>query len=159
MTAREKPFDAPSNLPSGATGAAAPIMADLSAIPLPPEGAPGEAPAAAEAKAPPEEIAALQFLDPLAMATQVVLDHPFAHPETGAPVRHVTIRRLTFGEALALDRAAQAQGRDLKNIDLFSAMTGLPAAVIRGMERGDGARVTDACVPFLPPPETENASS
>ncbi|MCC3246126.1 phage tail assembly protein [Methylocystis sp. WRRC1] len=131
--------------------------ADFSAFPLPPEGTEGEAPGAPARADAPEEAAALDFLDPAAMSATVDLAFPFRLD--GREVRMVTIRRLSFGEALRLSERAQAAGRAVTNMDFFAAMTGLPAAVIRGMEAGDADRLTDACLPFLPRAGEDSAST
>lgn len=136
------------------------IKSDFSQIPVPPEGAEGEAQAeqAARAKLDAErpQIALLEFEEPEKMVTEQPLSHPFRW--NGDWLRKVKIRRLTFAEAMRVAEAARNEGRDLSNYDLFAAMTGLPEPVIRGMEAGDGDRVTKACLPFLPQSEGESNS-
>lgn len=141
------------------TGVEGAVKADFSTFPTPPEGAEGEAQGAsgrAGAVRAPEE-AILEFENPEAMIKVEPLNHPFRHK--GDWLREVTIRRMTFAQAMRASQEAQAAGRELTNVDLFAAMTGLPAGVIRGMEASDGERVTDACLDFLPRPGEASASS
>jgi hypothetical protein len=136
------------------------IKSDFSQIPVPPEGAEGEPAAEQDARATRDaerpQIALLEFEEPEKMLAEQSLKHPFRW--NGEWLRKVKIRRLTFAEAMRVSETARNEGRELTNIDLFAAMTGLPAAVIRGMEAGDGDRVTNACLPFFPQSEGESDS-
>jgi hypothetical protein len=135
------------------------VKADFSQVPLPPEGAEGErSEANDEALSTPTqaEVAILEFENPTGMIEEVPLSHPFRWK--GEWLRKVSVRRLTFAEALGVNEEAQKTGRDVKSMDLFAAMTGLSAPAIRGMEATDADRVTKACLPFLPLTEEDRAS-
>lgn len=124
------------------------IKADFEQAPLPPEGAEGE-PVAEVKKVEPElEVATLIFLDPGAMEKSIPLNWPFVW--NGVEYHGVTARRLSYAEvARVYERAKDAEG-DVKLIEFYAEMTGLPAAVLRGMESGDGQAVIEGCYPFLP---------
>jgi hypothetical protein len=149
LTQRAKPFDGASN---------APIAADFSQIPLPPEGAEGEK-ATQEAKAPvPAEVAVIEFLNPRGMEKRVEFVHPFRW--TGVCWAGVTVRRLIFAQVLHVQESAPKDadgGIDL--LEYYAVMTGLPAAVIRAMEAGDSKRLREAAYDFLPHDEEAKASS
>jgi len=142
------------------TGFESAVKADFSQVPLPPQGAEGEADAQASGRSGPErakeDVAILEFENPAAMIEEVSLSHPFRWK--GEWLRKVSVRRLTFAEALRVNDEAQKADREVKSIDLFAAMTGLSAPVIRGMEATDADRVTKACLPFLPLTEEDRAS-
>lgn len=149
MTTREKPFEGASN---------APIAANFSKIPLPPEGAEGEAPAQVVKPAAAAEVAAIEFLDPASMEKAVDFAHPFRWD--GVEWTGATVRRLTFAQVLRVQESAPKDadgGVDL--LDYYAVMTGLPAAVIRAMEAGDSKRLREACYDFLPLDGEANASS
>ncbi|MCF4125053.1 phage tail assembly protein [Methylobacterium sp. SyP6R] len=119
---------------------------------LPPEGAPGEAPAPAAPApvAPPAsrpEAAVLDFLDPAAIRTDIPLDYPFRHE--GREVRSITVRRLTTAEVGAVIEAIP-EGANYDLYDFVAAMSGLPAPVLRGLIDDDGAEVLAKARPFLP---------
>lgn len=139
MSPREKPFEGASN---------APIAADFSTIPLPPEGAEGEA-AEAVKPAPAEDVAVIEFLDPAARSTEIPLDFPFVWE--GREVRGVTARRLTLGEVLRVSETApkDADG-GIALVHFYAVMIGLPAAVVRALDSDDSQRVQEGCFPFLP---------
>lgn len=127
-----------------------PVKADFSAFPdaagLPPVEGGAKAGSAGAASA--AEVAALQFLDPASMSTTVPFDHPF----TWDGVRHdgVVVRRLSFAEVgRVYERARDADG-SVPIVEFYAEMTGLPAAVIRGMEAGDAQKIVDAGHPLLP---------
>lgn len=90
-------------------------------------------------------IAKLSFLKPV--VTEVPLEFPFEHPDLGA-VHIVAVQRLTVGQVGDILDARQNGAPDL--FDIYAAMTGLSAEVLRGLEAGDGERVTGACFDFLP---------
>lgn len=114
----------------------------------PPAGAPDHRPesgaAAGAAFAPAAE--ALDFLDPAAGAKTIPLGFPFRH--AGAEIRSIRIRRLTVTEVAAWAKENAAGRADA--FDLYAAMAGLPAAVLRGLEADDGARLMEAAHDFLP---------
>jgi hypothetical protein len=141
------------------TGFESAVKADFSQVPLPPEGAEGERSEANDRalSAPAQaEVAILEFENPAGMIDEVPLSHPFRWK--GEWLRKISVRRLTFAEALRVNEEAQRAGREVKSMDLFAAMTGLSAPVIRGMEATDADRVTKACLPFLPLTEEDRAS-
>lgn len=141
------------------TGFESAVKADFSQVPLPPEGVEGEPSGAnGQASSSPAqvEVAILEFENPASMIEEVPLSHPFRWK--GEWLRKVSVRRLTFAEALRVNDEAQKADREVKSIDLFAAMTGLSAPVIRGMEANDADRVTKACLPFLPLTEEDRAS-
>jgi hypothetical protein len=143
----------------GSAADSAAVKADFSQVPLPQEGAEGErVEANGQALSSPTqaEVAILEFENPAGMVEEVPLSHPFRW--RGEWLRKVSVRRLTFAEALRVNDEAQTADREVKSIDLFAAMTGLSAPVIRGMEATDADRVTKACLPFLPLVEEGQAS-
>jgi hypothetical protein len=120
------------------------------AIPLPPpeivEQMMGpSATTAPSPSAPPMSAAQLKFTGEKKWTVVVPLEFPFEHE--GRLVEVVTVRRLTVAEMGAL---ANARGDQVTLWDAYAAMTGLPEAVLRGMEAGDGAAVTDITYDFLP---------
>jgi len=118
--------------------------------PPPPEGMAGE-PQEAAAPAKPaamlREIAALDFLDPAAVRREEPFVHPFRLD--GREVRGFTARKLTLGEVGRIVEAMRAD-EDADLIVFYEVMTGLPAAVIRGLIEEDGQKLVDTCYPFLP---------
>lgn len=135
--------------------------AKIEEIPLPPEhlwseldnsgqvAAPAAAgtPAAAGAAPPPaREIARLDFSGAKLPVRLIPLEYGFTH--AGARVASVTVRRLSIGEVGDLIDSLPP-GR-VDNFDIYAAMTGLPAPVLRGLVDVDGERVTEACYDFLP---------
>jgi hypothetical protein len=122
--------------------------------PPPPPGAEGEAaaiaasPASAKAaERPRAEVASLRFLDPGALSRAVPLAHPFEHE--GGVVDVVTVRRLTVAEVGAVMERYGADDQ-IELFDFYAAMSGLPAAVLRGLIDDDGAEVVAAARPLLP---------
>jgi hypothetical protein len=150
LTQREKPFEGASN---------APIAADFSSIPLPPEGTEGEATAkVAEPVAAAEDVALIEFLNPAAMRKRV----PFAHPfrVDGMTFADAVVHRLTYAQVLRVQQTAPKDADG--NVDLlefYAVMAAIPAAVIRAMEAGDSKRLREACYDFLPLDEEASASS
>lgn len=140
MSQREKPFEGASN---------APIAADFSKIPLPPEGAEGEKATQVEKPVAAAEVAVIEFLDPAARATEIPLDFPFVWD--GREIVSVTARRLTFAEVMRVSEMApkDADG-GIALIHFYAEMIGLPAPVIRALDSDDGQRVQEGCFPFLP---------
>ena len=78
---------------------------------------------------------------------RIPLEYPFTHEEFGL-VETVTVRRLTVGEVGLLIDARRANAPD--NFDIYAAMTGLPAPVLRGLIDVDGEAVAGAAYDFLP---------
>ncbi|GLK74689.1 phage tail assembly protein [Ancylobacter dichloromethanicus] len=91
------------------------------------------------------DIAQLAFTDASAREKTLPLHFPFDFDG----VRHesVRIRRLTTQEV------GDVMGGGSRNLDLYQAysvMTGLPPAVLRGLDAEDGLAVTGVCSGFLP---------
>lgn len=113
----------------------------------PPEGSPDEGrtaraaePTASGRDAP--EVAALDFdARPGAL---VPLSYPFVWD--GQKVTGIPVRRLLTSEVAALC----AGGKTPEPFDCYAVMTGLPAAVLRGLDGDDGAAVAEAAFDFLP---------
>jgi hypothetical protein len=133
--------------------------ADFTNMPLPPEGAEGEPTSASgrpgedkNSSRAEESVAVLEFLDPAAMTKTVVLSFPF-YLGGDVPRRLVgelIVRRLSYAQvARVYERAAG--GGEVKLVEFYAEMTGLPAAVLRALEASDAQRIVDACHPFLPP--------
>ena len=103
------------------------------------------APKAASKPAP--EIAQLDFVRSDERRTVVPLS--FAFRLDGALVDSVTVRRLNGYEIAAFAREHLDESGAYDRYELYSVMTGLPAAVLRGLDQDDGVRVTGACSDFL----------
>lgn len=109
-----------------------------------PAGAIADQPAAAPAP-PVVDVAQLTFTDVSAREKSLPLIFPFDLDG----VRHdaIRIRRLTTQEV------GDLMGGGSRNLDLYrvySVMTGLPPAVLRGLDAEDGLAVTGVCSSFLP---------
>lgn len=117
---------------------------DPPAADIPQRTVPAPGAAAPAAKAPPP-VEQLDFLPGKVREVTVPLDYPFRW--NGAEVREVTVRRLSTGEIGAVLDAA---GETYTLYDIYAAMTGLPAAVLRGMDDDDNARVLEVAGDFLP---------
>jgi hypothetical protein len=89
--------------------------------------------------------ATLAFTGGKAWSKVVPLDFPFEYE--GRTVAEITVRRLTTAE---MGEVASRHGDELDQWDIFAVMTGLPAAVLRGLEAGDGDEVTGVAYDFLP---------
>lgn len=142
-------------------------------IPLPPRELWGDSATAAAAGASTEvsapvlttgserEIEALDFL--LEENSDVLRNIPLKFPFNwqGGPVRTIAVRRLTTGEVGNIIDKRPANVPD--NFDIYGAMTGLPASVLRGLISDDGEVVAEACYDFLPryfrPAETDQPAS
>lgn len=93
----------------------------------------------------PEPITDLDFLGE-AHQTVITLEHPFNLQ--GEKVERITVRRLRIGD---VDRfIKRLRGGSFSTFEIYAAMTGLPAPVLRGLIDVDGDAVTDACFDFLP---------
>lgn len=127
----------------------APIPADFSNIPLPPEGPADAAPAAAKTAPEPDDVAVLDFIDAQSQHTTVALDHPFRWK--GVEVRDVTVKMPSFADVVRVYETAKKDDEGkVALIEFYAAMTGLPASVLRAMPFDDSEKVTAACIPFLP---------
>lgn len=136
----------------------APIKADFEQIPIPPEGAPGEGEKAPAQPRAPDDIAVLDFVDAAAMTAEVTIDNPFRWE--GRVVDKVVVRMPTFVDIVRVYEAApkDADG-DVKLIEFYAVMSGLPARVLRAMPYADYERIVAACGPFLPRALTASAST
>ncbi|MBA4799350.1 MAG: phage tail assembly protein [Rhizobiales bacterium] len=104
-----------------------------------------ETPAAKPVEIAAEPIEELEFVGE-SHRKLVPLSHPFRR--NGAVVDQITVKRLRIGD---VDRfIKRAQGGSFSTFDIYAEMTGLPAAVLRGLVDEDGDAVTDACYDFLP---------
>jgi hypothetical protein len=110
------------------------------APPLDPPPAGGEA--SAPAKAAPPEVAQLAFVGE--RAKTVPLSCPFELD--GQRVDQVIVRRLVTADIASLVR----DGRHADLYEIYAAMTGLSAAVLRGLDADDGQQVVEAAWDFLP---------
>jgi len=92
-----------------------------------------------------KETARLVFTGSAAWSKEVLLDFPFEWE--GRVVDTITVRRLTTAE---MGEVVTRTGEGFDQWDVFAAMTRLPAAVLRGLEAGDGDAVTGVAWDFLP---------
>lgn len=92
-----------------------------------------------------KETARLAFAGGAVWSKDVPLAFPFEWE--GRVVDKITVRRLTTAE---MGDVVARSGQDFDQFDVFAAMTGLPAAVLRGLEAGDGDEVTGVAWDFLP---------
>lgn len=131
--------------------------AKVEEIPLPPPELWGELENSAESEAeskgsaapepapePVKEIAQLDFVE--ATVKRVPLDFPFRLD--GKVVEDIPVRRMTAGR---VDQFLKEHPNGFSSFDVYAAMTGYPAAVLRGLMAEDGEKVTDAALDFLPP--------
>ncbi len=95
--------------------------------------------------APVKASATLVFTGGKTWSKAVPLDFPFEWD--GREVTSITVRRLTTAE---MGDVVGRVGADFDQWDVFAAMTGLPADVLRGLEAGDGDAVTGVAWDFLP---------
>lgn len=130
-----------------------PPTIEVGEIPLPPEehwdaldnAGGGDKPKAKPTNQP--EVAKLDFVDAAKRETSIPLAYPFEWE--GAVVKSITARRLVTDEvAELLARASGDEG--ISRYEIYAEMTGLPAAVLRGLDDEDGDRVVAACYDFLP---------
>lgn len=77
----------------------------------------------------------------------VPLEYPFEHPLLGR-VDEITVRRLSVGEVGDMLDERPDDMPDL--FDIYERMTGIPAAVLRGLVDVDGEAVSGVCFNFLP---------
>ena len=66
----------------------------------------------------------------------------------GKVIDTITVRRLPVGSIGDLIESLPSDRHD--NFDIYAAMTGLPAPVLRGLIDVDGEQVAGACFDFLP---------
>lgn len=136
-----------------ATASPEPILVKEGEVPLPPLEMWGDLdnsrpiePASTSSRSERQKPAAtLTFTGGKAWSKVVQLDFPFEHE--GRTVSEITVRRLTTAE---MGEVASRHGDELDQWDIFAVMTGLPAAVLRGLEAGDGDEVTGVAYDFLP---------
>lgn len=94
-------------------------------------------------KKPAAPTARLSFVKPREKV--IILEAPFEWE--GRIVDQVVVRSLTTAE---LGDIVDDKGAAFTMWDLYAAMTGLPEAVLRGLDAVDGAEVTDAARAFFP---------
>ncbi len=97
-----------------------------------------------ETPEPVREIAQLDFVDPIMRL--VPLDFPFRWD--GQIVENIPVRRLSAGQ---VDQFLKDHPNGFSSFDVYAAMTGYPAAVLRGLIAEDSEKVTDAALDFLAP--------
>lgn len=110
-----------------------------------PASVPTAEPQANKAAARPE-VAKLNFVS-RDVERMIPLEFPFEDEQLGL-VEHITVRRLTVG-----DLGGILDGRDpnaADNFDIYAAMTGIPAPILRGLIAVDGEEVSQVCYDFLP---------
>lgn len=122
----------------------------VEAIPLPPEALTDEldnaAPVPSEQTNEPE-VAHLDFVSPEGdRICDVPLQHAFRLD--GKTISSVRVRRLTVAEVGRIVRNMSKPGWD--RYEIYSAQTGLPAPVLRGLLDDDGDKVTEKCADFFP---------
>ncbi len=128
-----------------------PILVKDGEIPLPPNEMwedldnAAELPVAPARPAATKTVATLDFTGGKPWERHVPLDFPFVWE--GREIATITVRRLTTAEMGAI---VERHGADFDQWDIFAVMTGLPAAVLRGLESGDGDAVTEVAYDFLP---------
>ena len=119
-----------------------PVAADLPEAPPAPEVDAAQ-PAAAAPSRPPVEIAVLEFLSADGVRASVPLTHPFRWD--GREGRELLLQRLSL---LRVGQIwADVERRD--DYELYAAMCGLPAPVLRGMMREDREALAAAADPLL----------
>ncbi len=116
-------------------------------VPLPPEGADGEANASAKPVRRRKPYAKLDFLDPAQVSASIALAFPFRLD--GVEIRTLTARMLSVGEMRDVGVGMEETGDDDVDV-VYAAMVGLPVEVLRGLMDEDLDRVVTACAPFLP---------
>jgi hypothetical protein len=128
-----------------------PLEVDISEIPLPPdeltEALDNSQPDVGQSPAEKPEVAALDFLsDAGTREVAITLDHPFRFD--GRDIRTIKVRKLTVVEVAEVSGRAGRTGFDI--YEIYAAMTGLPAAVLRGLLDDDGEAVIGKAYDFLP---------
>lgn len=128
-------------------------------IPLPPSEMweeldnSGKAKVTTEAQKPVEKVAEvaaepMEELEFVGDAHRKVVPLAHAFRRNGALVDRIIVQRLRIGD---VDRfIKRAQAGSFSTFDIYAEMTGMPAAVLRGLMDEDGDAVTDACYDFLP---------
>lgn len=95
------------------------------------------------------EVATLDFVGDDLPVRAIALRHPFKWQ--GARHDTITVRQLTTAEmGDIVNRSARSKTMP-DRMEIYGAMTGLPAAVLRALPALDGERVMDAAFDFLPP--------
>ncbi|WP_020179776.1 phage tail assembly protein [Methylopila sp. M107] len=98
--------------------------------------------------APKPEVADLAFTGKRVRSRTVDLAFPFEID--GRIVDSVTIRRLNGFEIAELAGVVIKADGGFDRYEVFAAMTGLPAPVLRGLDQDDGVDVLAVCQDFLP---------
>lgn len=99
---------------------------------------------ASSAPTPKAEVTELQFLGERFKV--VPLKFPFVWQ--GVEIHEVRIARLTIGAVSEI--LLRPTDVKMTTYDIYSRMTGLPAAVLRGLDSEDGTAVSEAAYDFLP---------
>lgn len=130
-----------------------PIEVPIADIPLPPAELTEELDNSRQATPDPVKREAkpeVEKLDFVSEAETREAVHPLEHPFNwaGETVREICIRRLTVSEVGQVVADSGPDGIDY--YDIYAAMTGLPASVLRGLMDDDGSAVTRMCQAFFP---------
>lgn len=127
-----------------------PLAVPLSDLALPPaelvDQLDNTKPAAAER---PAEVATLDFVGDAPPEVPFTLKYPFRW--NGERYDTITVRQLRTGELGGVYADAARAGRTVELMDLYGAMCGLPAAVLRALPAIDGDPIIDQAWDFLPP--------
>ncbi|MGF3028026.1 hypothetical protein ACQVP2_35200 [Methylobacterium aquaticum] len=129
-----------------------PLAVPLSALPLPPaelvDDLDNATPAAAASR-PAAEVATLDFVGDAPPERTFTLTYPFRW--NGVRYDAITVRALRTGSLGDVYAEAARAGRRVELMDLYGAMCGLPAAVLRALPAVDGDPIIDQAWDFLPP--------
>ena len=112
----------------------------------PEEDGPATSPERAKPERPVRQIEKLTFVGKQP-SRAVPLEFPFEHPTLGV-VENITVRRLSVGEVGDMLDERPDMMPDF--FDIYERMTGVPAAVLRGLVDVDGEAVSGVCFDFLP---------
>ncbi|MCB5203953.1 phage tail assembly protein [Neorhizobium sp. T786] len=134
-----------------------PTVVKAEEIPLPPPEMwgeldnagkiPPEAPAKTlAAPAPAKERPEGQILRFTAGTRKKVVPLQFSFELGGEEILEVHVQRLTLAD---VDQLLASLDK-ISTFDIYSVMTGLPPAVLRGLDDDDAVAVTEACYAFLP---------
>ena len=131
-----------------------PLRVDVADIPKPPAELvdeldnSGAAPVAAETEAG-EEAVTLDFVGDEPPHRTFQLRYPFRLE--GRRIDSVTVRQLTTAEMGRIAGDMARAGRTSELYEIYAAMTGLPARVLRLLPAVDGGPIVDQAFDFLPP--------
>lgn len=138
---------------AGATGPARdPLAVPISDLALPPAELVDQLDNAkpdTSAAQPAAEVATLDFVGDAPPEKTFPLKHPFRWQ--GVRYDAITVRALLTGGLGEVYAEAGKAGRPVELMDLYGAMCGLPAAVLRALPAVDGDPIIDQAWDFLPP--------